>query len=748
MSVKKAIAIKRISNDIKELQKCPLEGIGMASIDNDPMKYVINMQLMMGPYEGYKLQLLMSIPDEYPIKPPKVLIYPGQRMNSYYHHHIYDNYEGYKMFCINLLDNQFHMDTNEEHTGWNPAYTISTILLQIQNFISDPDLPPFDMPEKSQIKLLMESMDGYKRTFTDEEGNQVIHTWKEPYPKMYFMSTKMEVEEGGKNEKNEKNAENAENERKMQKIKENLTCYMLRDNYIDNPNILLGYPIIRRASEYGKDKIEIYPIPELLSFEAYKIQTGNGQNNGNALIGAYYNQQVKAANNEYYNNWLPIYVDENHFQKNKETILNSLKAIKNESEFKPEQIFDILPIILNKMIIGMFNGKSVISSAFITCYFHYILLFKRLCQEYKEEYETYVNKKISLITMNDFEVNKKIIPDIGDFFMLIFLSNKDMTTPEMKKMKKVLIEEFVTREMYWIFHGPECSYTMREKCVNNSLKISDEIYLDMFHTHPNLKMRYLDIFNKELHRLNIFREIINLISNDNDYLYNYYNDWKNAKRMAEERITKSFKGLYNEVSEWTRNRIREKIREKMKFSEFFEEDEKQMKNQLYDTYRVNEILKGNENMQETKKILEYAYQSQRGNPLLVITFYALKKIEEKDFMKELEKTYGIYMGVDEFVKVLKEKLKEINSFKSLHEYVGVELEQEKTELDVVVEAYERAKKKKYIRDPYEKTRTNAYNHNHNYVNYRGNWGGRGRGRGGGRRGYGGYQNGYGRDQYW
>ena len=114
-----------------------------------------------------------------------------------------------------------------------------------------------------------------------------------------------------------------------------------------------------------------------------------------------------------------------------------MKAIKNESDFKPEQIFDIMPIILNKMIIGMFKGKSNISSAFITCYFHYTLLFKRLCQEFKEEYEVYVNKKISLITMNDYEVNKRIIPDIGDFFMLIFLSNKDMTTPEMKKMKKI-----------------------------------------------------------------------------------------------------------------------------------------------------------------------------------------------------------------------------------------------------------------------------------------------------------------------
>ena len=737
MSAKKAISIKRISNDIRELQKCPLEGIGIASIYNNPMEYVINMEIMMGLYQGYKLQLKMTIPEEYPIKPPKVLIYPGQRIDNDYHHHIYSEYLGYKKFCINFLDNEFNMDTNEEHTGWNPAYTISTILLQIQNFISNPDLPSSLIPKKEKIEMLMKSMDYYKMDFIDNEGKKVVHTWKNPYPKMYYMSTKMDVDE------NEKIQKNQENERRMQVIKENLTCYMLRDNYIENPEILLGYPIIRRTSEYANNKIEIYPIPELLSYEAYNIQTGKGQNNQITIIGAYYDQKVKAANNEYYNNWLPIYVDENHFGKNKETILNSLKAIKNESEFKPEQIFDIFPIILNKMIIGMFKGKSIISSAFIKCYFHYILLFKRLCQEYKEEYEAYVNKKINLVKMNDYEINKKIIPDIGDFFMLTFLSNKDMNTPEMKKMKKVLIEEFVTREMYWIFHGPECGHTMREKMVN-SLKISDEIYLDMFHDDPSLKMRYLDIFNKELHRLNIYREIINLISNDHDYLNNNYNDWKNGKRLAEERITKSFKSLYNEVSEWTRNRIKEKIRAKMKFSDFFEEDEKQMKIQIYDSFRVEKILRGNEKVEDIKQILEFAYQSQRGNQLLIITFYALKKIEENGFMEELEKAYGIYLGVDEFVKELKKKLQEINNYKLLHEYVGVELDKEKTELDVVVEAYERAKQKRYIGDPNEKSRMNA---NNNMNNWRDNWGGRGRGRGRGR-GYRGYQNGYGHSQYW
>jgi ubiquitin-protein ligase len=78
MQAKKVIALKRIANDMKELAKYPLEGIGMASIDNDPMKFVINMELMTGPYKGYKIQLLMIMSDEYPIKPPKMLVFPNQ----------------------------------------------------------------------------------------------------------------------------------------------------------------------------------------------------------------------------------------------------------------------------------------------------------------------------------------------------------------------------------------------------------------------------------------------------------------------------------------------------------------------------------------------------------------------------------------------------------------------------------------------------------------------------------------------
>lgn len=341
--------------------------------------------------------------------------------------------------------------------------------------------------------------------------------------------------------------------------------------------------------------------------------------------------------------------------------------------------------------------------------------------------------------MNDYDANKKIVPDIGDFLMLIFLSNKDMKSPEMKKMKDTLIQEFLTRQIYWIFHGPECNEVMKRKIMNVRIDFDNEIYLEKFENEPNFKMIYLDIFNKQLHKLGIYEDIIRIISSDNNYLYQYYNDRKYARQMAEQRITQSFKKLFNECSQWGKKKMKSIILEHMNFKEFFGIDETSMKNLLYEECKVDELLKENNNKDD---ILGYAYESQKGNQLLLITFFALKKMEEQGFMEELEKNYGIYLKVDEFVKELKQKLNEIKTYKALYEYLGTDLGNDKTELQIIVEAYQRAKGKRYIRDPNERMKINQINTYHQYTHPRA----RGRGRGG--CGYGGYRNGYGYDDGW
>ena len=210
-SKNKVIAMKRINKDMKEIMKSPVEGIGIASIDNDLMKYVVNIRLMVGPYEGYCVQLLLTFNDNYPTKPPKILIYPDQAIDGQYHHHIFQDSSTdekghhFKKFCFDLLDNDF-MNISEEHTGWNPSYSISSLLLQVQNFIADPDMHGY-IPPKNQINQLMKSMDYYQRKFTVYDGDKTftkVHTWKDPYPEMYFKKNDKKNENEEDKEKNKK----------------------------------------------------------------------------------------------------------------------------------------------------------------------------------------------------------------------------------------------------------------------------------------------------------------------------------------------------------------------------------------------------------------------------------------------------------------------------------------------------------------------------------------------------------------
>ena len=419
----KSIAIKRINKDIKEIKKSPIEGIGIVSLSDDIMNYIVNIKLLQGPYTNYCIQLLLTFPDEYPTKPPKILIYPNQALDGQYHHHIFPDYKmdengkHFKKFCFDLLDNDF-MNTNEENTGWNSSYDISSLLLQVQNFLCDPDMHGH-IPNKEKINQLMDSMNNYQRSFKiiNDKGEEEIitHTWVNPYPEMFFK----------KENENEINQNKIEEQKdkdflRIQQIKENLTCFMLKSNYLDEPDILLGYPIIQ--DKVSKNKIELYPIPELLTYEGFIQQIGKQD----IKLDYYFDIKFKSANNQFYNYWVPIYIDEKHYKKNKDAILNSFSIIKYGAEglkkydFKPEYIFEVLPVILNKMIIGIFNGKSTISSAFIRCYFHYVLLFKKLCLEFEDDYRKYVNHILNLVRKNNYEVNKQIIPDIGNFLMLLF----------------------------------------------------------------------------------------------------------------------------------------------------------------------------------------------------------------------------------------------------------------------------------------------------------------------------------------
>ena len=700
------LALRRINKDIREITNNPIEGIGLISINNNPFEYIVNLKLMCGPYQGYCLQLSLTFNDQYPTRPPKILILPGQAINNSYHHHIFDDTEnhGYKKFCFDLLDNEF-LNTNEEHTGWNPSYSISFLLLQVQNFISDPELKP----SKNMINQLMNSMNNYSSYFKiiDEDGNiqEIIHTWKNPYPQMYFKENEKkddkneDKEKEDQKKKEEEEEKKKEEEHKLEIIKENLNCFMLKVNYIDDPDIFLGYPLVYTKGKYG-NKIELFPIPELLSYEGFSTQVNIQFQAHFANLFFYSQDRLKSANNEYFNNWLPIYINKEHYEKNKNTIFfcfNNILINNNNNlnnNYSPELIFKVLPMILNSMIIGLFNGRRNCSSSFIRCYFQYILLFKKLCQEYETEYLDYLNTKFNIIKNNNYIVNKKIIPDIGDFFMLLIFCNLDTKGEKMKKIYHSLYEDSLVRQMFWMFHSEETKTNMKTKLLSNIIS-NDSKYFKKFKEDKNFKMKTLDKFNEDLHTKGIFEQVVDIIINDEVFLEHIFLGKKKVKSIVEKRMKESFKRIFNECSEDGQKKLEDLIKKNLTFSHYFKDDNFE-ESELYDEFKVDKILE-KKTFENIDEILKYAFENQKGNKLYIISSFAQKKIEEPGFMEELEKNYGVYIDVDNFIKDMKQKLEEIKTYKDFYKYVGTDYGNEKTEKELIIEAYKKAKEKGYIK---------------------------------------------------
>ena len=75
-------------------------------------------------------------------------------------------------------------------------------------------------------------------------------------------------------------------------------------------------------------------------------------------------------------------------------------------------------------------------------------------------------------------------------------------------------------------------------------------------------------------------------------------------------------------------------------------------------------------------------------------------------MEKLEKNYGVYLDVDNFIKKMKTKLNEIKSHEQLFEYLESDFGTGKTNIEIIRDAYEKAKLKGYIENDKKKKKDN------------------------------------------
>jgi hypothetical protein len=345
-----------------------------------------------------------------------------------------------------------------------------------------------------------------------------------------------------------------------------------------------------------------------------------------------------------------------------------------------------------------------------------------------------VNHILNLIKKNDYSPDKNIVPDIGDLFMLLFFSNKDTHTPKMKKMWYVLFEELTIRQAYWIFHEYN-NKDMMLKIIGES-----DLYFQRYEDDSSVKIKDNKILIEDLKEKKLLDEIIDIYLSDAGFGNNYDPKVDNEKNILKI-INDSFDNFYyNHCNEKVKKSIRQLITLNLDFSKYLNKkidisyDFCPYKNELYETFKVDQLLK-KLNKNTLKKVLRYSFDSQKGNKLLIITFFTQKKIEDKEFIRELQNNYGIYLDVDVFIKDMNQQIENIHSYHDFFNYIGSDFGKDMDDLEILTHCYQMAIKKNYIR-------TNNFNISQNFI-------GRGRGRGGfiGGRGRGEFIGGRGRGEF-
>ena len=195
------------------------------------------------------------------------------------------------------------------------------------------------------------------------------------------------------------------------------------------------------------------------------------------------------------------------------------------------------------------------------------------------------------------------------------------------------------------------------------------------------------------------------MTKDREIILEYNNSQENnsIQNYIYNSITRNFKKIYNLCEENTQQKINDIILKTLNFKNYFLVNfQNNDFYRLYDSFRIKEILQklkeSNDNATK-KKFIQYAFSSQRGNPLLLVSFIAKNKIQENGFLEELEKNYGVLLDADNLMKEIKQRLNEIKCFSQLYKYIGCDLLKSNdinNEIELISYAYVKAKYKRYI----------------------------------------------------
>ena len=393
-------------------------GVSAFPVDDSMFVWHANIKAMSdNHFKGGVLHLEFRFSDFYPLQPPKIRV-----LNDNISH---PNILKCGSICLDMLD----IGNGEPYKGWTPAYSVFSILLQLQNFFFDHDfIFETDELRKEAIETVR-VMNEYKCK-CKSCGHKGASNPKPDFPnidsKDKFVLSKEQLELLKKNEH---------------------SCIIKKTNFEEAP---LGYGVsIIRIPRTGEIK-GISITQEYLSLKAFQKQRIR-------------NIFTKKGG---FTHWLPLYFG------NKE----SLGQFKHLSEraismittgttrnFSPEQINKVYCKIISFMILEFTQDNSTLCSKAIKTLIHIFKAYRLMLDFYPDQ-QKFIEDSVNKFIKDPAHRIKDNTSSLGDLlsFSLMTENNchKDLIPP--------YVDESMDRSIFWIIKLlPEL-----EELINSS-KIDD-----------------------------------------------------------------------------------------------------------------------------------------------------------------------------------------------------------------------------------------------------------------------------------
>ncbi|EPS45064.1 hypothetical protein H072_987 [Dactylellina haptotyla CBS 200.50] len=233
---------------------------------------------------------------------------------------------------------------------------------------------------------------------------------------------------------------------------------------------------------------------------------------------AFHDDRVRKTTwNKEFKSWCPMYLSEEHFQRALPDIKEFMVEMCPEygsKLFTPRMVLDVIPKMMNTLVVLLMDNGEKISSKAIEGYFLLHRLFRAMIAEYPQ-LQVEVDARIGRVMASEESRMKGSLPSLGNFLPLLSVSEKySWVTPG---LSKAIIGEFFDRAVIWT--AREHPRIVNVQSYAPKVVEANDKYLELWLDAGQVSRRLLVFHVRLLYSIQQKQGVMDEISTANDLLF-------------------------------------------------------------------------------------------------------------------------------------------------------------------------------------------------------------------------------------